>query len=219
MDHLFFSGAYSTGNASVAWLGLMLGFFFLLRASEYLPQKNREWSAERVLKGENLAGRLSNQPAKFTKAEELVIEITGSKTDQYNVGAVRNHFRSQENVCPVLAAELYERHFPQRLHGSEKHMALMRWTDGEPMVREDIQHLLTLAAIAVGVDPARMGSHSLRIGGATAMYHMNHDLEYVKRFGRWKSDCFHRYLWEAHEPPKGIATLMARDRSQLTAPL
>jgi hypothetical protein len=115
-------------------------------------------------------------------------------------------------VKPITAAKHYQSavvgccEFCHKLQlpfaSAEKHMALMRWTDGEPTVRENIQHLLTLAATAVGMDPARMGSHSPRIGGTTARYRTNHDLEYVKRFGRWKSDCFHRHLWEAHEPQR-----------------
>ena len=80
------------------------------------------------------------------------------------------------------------------------------------------QHYLELAAIAIGVPPGRMGSHSLRIGGATAMYHVSGDLQAVRRFGRWASDAFHGYLWESHEQTLGLASKMANDRSELTAP-
>ena len=95
---------------------------------------------------------------------------------------------------------------------------LFRFRDGTYVKREHVQHYLVLAGVALGVSPDRMGSHSLRIGGATAMYHVVKDLSVVQRFGRWLSDAFHGYLWESHEQTKGLAAAMARDKSELTAP-
>ena len=82
-----------------------------------------------------------------------------------------------------------------------------------------MQRELKLAAIAFGWSSDRMGSHSLRIGGATTMFHVHKDLEGVKRFGRWLSGAFHSYLWESHEQQKDLAVAMATDRSALVAPL
>ena len=48
------------------------------------------------------------------------------------------------------------------------------------------------------------------------MYHAVPDLEKLKRFGRWKSSAFHAYLWEAHEPQKGLAEAMSAQDYQLT---
>ena len=48
------------------------------------------------------------------------------------------------------------------------------------------------------------------------MYHAVPDLERLKRFGRWKSSAFHVYLWEAHEPQKGLAEAMSAQEFQLT---
>ena len=36
--------------------------------------------------------------------------------------------------------------------------------------------------------------HSLRSGGATCLYHAGVDLEFIRRFGRWKSNTFSIYL-------------------------
>ena len=60
-----------------------------------------------------------------------------------------------------------------------------------------------------------MGSHSLRIGGATSLYHAVKDLEAVKRYGRWTTDCYHIYLWEDHERQRDFAQGMARGRQLL----
>ena len=65
--------------------------------------------------------------------------------------------------------------------------------------------------------PDRFRSHSLRIGGATALYHIYHDVDIIKRHGRWTSGAFQGYLWEANETAKGVATRMARDATTLHA--
>ena len=102
--------------------------------------------------------------------------------------------------------------------GGERHLPLARWADGTHVRREDIQHLLGLAALSQGVDAPRIGSHSLRIGGATALYHVVNDLQVVRRYGRRASDTFHAYLWESHEAMEGLASKMAADRSEIVAP-
>ena len=40
----------------------------------------------------------------------------------------------------------------------------------------------------------RFPIHSLRSGGATCLYHSGADLEYIRRFGRWRSSTFSIYL-------------------------
>ena len=130
----------------------------------------------------------------------------------------RNQYGSGGDLCIVAAWQDYEAHFPHRVTGSERDQPLMRFSDGTPITRERLQHFLAIAAIAGGNDPARVGTHSLRIGGATAMYHVLGDLQMVRRYGRWSSDTFHNYLWESHEPARGLAERMAADESELIAP-
>ena len=81
-----------------------------------------------------------------------------------------------------------------------------------------MQQLLEFATVATGGDPGRIGSHSLRIGGATALYHTVKDLAYVQRFGRWASEAYHVYLWDSHEITRGVAAQMERAKGTLTAP-
>ena len=82
-------------------------------------------------------------------------------------------------------------------------------------MRAQIQAMLERAATAAGLPPNRFRSHSLRIGGATALYHVFPDAEIIKRWGRWQSTAFQAYLWESSEAAKGVAEKMAADRSTL----
>ena len=78
-------------------------------------------------------------------------------------------------------------HFPDRFDGGpQSHEPLFRWANGSAITRMDICRWLERAALAQGVPAERVGSHSLRIGGATALYNQFKDIELVKRFGRWR---------------------------------
>ena len=79
--------------------------------------------------------------------------------------------------------------------------------------REDLQGALERAADAVGLPAARFRSHSLRIGGASALLHATGQFDLVKRFGRWSSDAVHIYLHDSAEQYEGWAEKMANDRS------
>ena len=171
---------------------------------------------ERVLTGRDVTPRKDGATcASFGDADEVVIYIKGSKTDQYNFGCCRNHYATGNDLCPVRALAELQRLAPQRWT-SEAEEPLFRGEHGEPILRQDIKNLLDEAVRAAGIHPSHVGSHSLRIGGATAMYHVVPDLEKLKRFGRWRSSAFHAYLWEAHEPQKGLAEAMSAQDYQLT---
>ena len=210
---------YSVSDVVVLWAALAPALFYLLRVSEYLVQLEKTWSWDRVLHGDDVVPQLNGTPVRsFCDAEEVAVYIKGSKTDQYNQGCVRNHHRGSSELCPVAAWEEYEQHYPERLHGSERHLPIFRFADGRPVSREHIQRLLRLAAHACSVAPENISSHSLRSGGATAMFHVRRDLEVVKRYGRWVSDAFHAYLWESASQTRGLAAKMAEDDATMVAP-
>eukprot|EP00913_Durusdinium_trenchii_P026135 g24517.t1 len=217
--HLSSCDTLSKGDQVILWAAIMVGFFFLLRASEFLVTVGRSWGSTRTLKGSDIEARKDNmQVTNFHQAEEVVIYLKGSKTDQYNQGTVRNQFKSGNELCVVSALADYQNIKPERFAGAEENQPLFRFEDGKPLQRGDIQNLIQLAAVADGQSTTRYGSHSLRIGGATAMYQTTKDLDVVKRFGRWNSDAFHGYLWESHERQRDLAKGMAGADGQLLAP-
>ena len=50
------------------------------------------------------------------------------------------------------------------------------------------------------------------------MAHVVSDWQQVKRFGRWKSDVFQKYVWDSHEQMSRVSRGMAMDDSALTRP-
>eukprot|EP00435_Cladocopium_sp_Y103_P036177 s3627_g9.t1 len=91
-------------EASLLWGALTLGFFFLLRASEYLDVGYQD--PNRGLRGCDITLKLNGKAfslERLSEADEVTILVRGSKTDIYNRGQVRNHFRTSERVCVVKA--------------------------------------------------------------------------------------------------------------------
>ena len=135
--------------------------------------------------------------------------MRGSKTDQYNQGGLKNHFRTQDpDLCVVQALAWYQQHAPERFDGSAKEEPLFVWDNGKEVQRQEVQVMLEKAAAAQGVDPQYIGSHSLRFGGASALWAAFRDSALVRRWGRWASDAFHGYLWESRANASGVAEAM-----------
>lgn len=53
--------------------------------------------------------------------------------------------------------------------------------------------LIRKGAESTGARPAEYGTHSLRSGGATALFDAGAEDNLIKQQGRWKSDCFQVY--------------------------
>ena len=120
--------------------------------------------------------------------------------------------KAEENSrgqCVVEALALYEGWAPERFTGNRKYDPLFAFADEKLVTRADVQRAAMQAAVAEVADPNDMGSHSLRIGGASALYAAFKDAALVQRWGRWKSDAFQDYIWEARDVAEGVASRMA----------
>ena len=113
-------------------------------------------------------------------------------------------------MCPVAAVELMHEMFPGRAPGGEEEgLPLFRFEDGSPLKRSAIRELLGAAAVALNMPRSRVGVHSLRVGGATALWVATRgNATLVRRLGRWKSDAVHRYLWDLPQLGGGTTAKM-----------
>ena len=155
-------------DGATLWVALLLGFFFLLRASEYFAPEVGDRAAKGV-RGADLTPRLQGSPiSSFALADEVVLTIRGSKTDQLNEGNVKSHFRAAGVFCVIEALQYLQAREPERWR-TERHDPLLRWANGKSLRRREVQAPIMQAAGALGGDPARIGTHSLRFGGASAL--------------------------------------------------
>lgn len=195
---------------AMLWCALLMAYMFLLRASEYVSPDRRGTDSGKGVRAIDLVARRSGAPVQhFGDADEVALCIRGSKTDQLNRGEWRNHFRAQGELCIVDALAEYQRKAPE-CFDRDRNERLFRWQSGSYLVREDVQRILESAALAGGAEPGSVGSHSLRIGGASALWAAYKDSALVRRMGRWTSDAFHGYLWETRDAAQDVASRMGQ---------
>ena len=76
---------------------------------------------------------------------------------------------------------------------------MFRKADGSAFTTDDIRNLVRQIVAAIGLDPALFGAHSLRIGGATALFAAGADPIHIRTMGRWSSDCYRLYVRSCFE--------------------
>jgi hypothetical protein len=168
---------------AVKWAALMVAFFFLIRIGEYAWSGG--WDLEKVLAGADLSPKKKGEPCvRLAEADEVMLWFKSSKADQLKYGTARNHFRSGAELCVVEALQWLQTFAPEHFEGSEKHLPLFRFADGTHLTKQMVGEILEQASIEVGMDLTRFRSHSLRCGGATALYHVKLDMEYINGLGR-----------------------------------
>ncbi|OLP75601.1 hypothetical protein AK812_SmicGene44576 [Symbiodinium microadriaticum] len=141
----------------------------------------------------------------------VTLQFRKTKTDQEAFGTCKTMYESGvEGLCVVSALRAFRARAPQRFGtGSEALKPLFRWASGQMLRRTQVQHLLQRAAVGVGLPPERFMSHSLRIGGASALFQATGEIELVKRTGRWSSAAVQRYIHDGERALKEAAMKMA----------
>ena len=177
---------------AAVWASICLGWFYMLRASEYLPGTDALNAPSRVLRGSDLDFFRDGKKCSVSEADSLAVQLRDSKGDQFGRGQVRLQHATGDEICPVKALQEHAKLNPHWLQDSG--LPVCAW-QGVGVSREGISEALRLAAVALGYPAHLVASHSLRKGGATAMLAVTSDVETVKRFGGWKSDAVHAYLY------------------------
>jgi hypothetical protein len=181
----------------------------MMRASEFCDSNGV--NLDNVLRGVDVKLARDDVPAEVGNATEVTVQFRKTKADQEAFGSCKTMAQTKvEYLCPVKALDDYRSVCPGRFQGAEAHKPLFRWGNGITLKRTEVQFLLQRAAGAVGLPPDRFLSHSLRIGGASALFQASADIELVKRMGRWTSSSVQRYLYDGGHTLKELANKMAQ---------
>jgi len=137
------------------------------------------------------------------REEGVVVQIRRSKTDQFGEGRVIGiEFSPDKKTCPVLAVKAWV-----KMLGTDRGPLFRSLlSNGQPgphrMGRDTVALVVKTAAAAAGLDPAKFGAHSLRIGYVTEAITAGQDwvtimeqtghkkLETVKKYARVAADPF-----------------------------
>ena len=94
---------------------------------------------------------------------------------------------------------------------------LLQCTDSRPVRKERVEALLKEGSTRLGLPEEHITSHSLRAGGASAMWAMGKTDAEIQFRGRWKSLCYKLYIWGTREKSKEFATGLFQTRPSLFA--
>lgn len=199
---------------------IIMAYFFLLRVGEYTPSAEprqtvplrkkdiRLWKNRQVLSNESSLMTLLT-----ADAATICLE------NQKNGGRMCtvHHYSSDDSTLdPVRAIA----HLIFALHGMPDTTALGTYINERGQkcqVRaKSIIDAVRLAAdrcnlASYGYDLSRIGSHSLRSGGAMQLKLAGYDHDMIRKLGRWRSDTYLHYIQsQIGELTAGVARCMAK---------
>ena len=64
----------------------------------------------------------------------------------------------------------------------------------KPLSVAKVRSTIKALMLSVGESPEQFGAHSLRIGGATALFADGAGEQVIRTMGRWSSDCYRLYV-------------------------
>ena len=82
-------------------------------------------------------------------------------------------------------------------------------------LRELVSAITKTAALANGAHDKRIDTHSLRAGGAEALYTQGVLLDIIQRWGRWESLTFHQFLRRGATSPNKLSEVPAKPDGML----
>ncbi|ETP14187.1 hypothetical protein F441_10847 [Phytophthora nicotianae CJ01A1] len=183
------------------WSSVLLGYFFLLRHSEFLiVEGHRPFYS---LKTKNAMFTDSNgQAVSVGAATAVTIGLEGSKNDQYGRGAWRTmHSSGDKLLCPAEAL----RHILVARRGLNKMNSEYLCLD---LDSKTVAKALKATAEKAGVPASNYATHSLRIGGASALLNGKVDSLVIKILGQWVSRCYEEYPRQAAAATIGLTKRM-----------
>ena len=206
-----------TLRGTALWAGLLMAFGFLLRASEYLAYDSEGlFEDDFVIRWSEVAFRCKGEPVESEDEgvipDEVVIKFRGSKSDRFRAGCVRNLFATGlDGVCPVEALwDLARAVGPERRDGP-----VMAVPGEDPIGRNEVASVLKRAAVLLGESTEQLTSHSLRAGGATALYAAGYGEAEITYHGRWASASWLVYVHRTVARSGGVARAMFKQNVSL----
>ena len=133
--------------------------------------------------------------------------IKQSKTDALRDGIVRSLVEVDSCLRPVKTFPLWKEMSCDS--GNETSNVFVA------QLRNRLSGIMKTAALANGVFDSRIDTHSLRAGGATAIYTQGVPLGVIQRWGRWKSLTPHQYLRRDDSALNHLSEIVVRSHGLL----
>ena len=184
LDKLFPRGV-SAYNANVRAM-VSLAFQGLLRGREVYKADGKVFDATLDLARGDIAAMLADRLVVFIRPAKNMRHTRG-KTVPIAVGAGGTYIDAHAEFAELLRLDPVAA-------GAGSSTPMFRRSDGTAFSVAELRDIVKALMRAVGEDPDQFGAHSLRIGGATALYAAGADPIHIKTMGRWSSDCWRIYV-------------------------
>ena len=196
-------------------------FGFLMRSAEY-SRKGASPDPEKCLRVEHVVCALGGSDCHAPRGvdcDEVVVFHPGAKNDWLGQGSSANIYADPGGspLCVVRLFNLMRRAKPNYFSQHGKHLFTLQ--DGSVLARTAVDVALKSAATRLRWPVDTVSTHSLRAGGATAMWAAGKTAEEIQRRGRWASQCFRIYIWESREKAATVAEAIYRGGVSLFAGL
>ena len=173
---------------------ILLAFFAMLRISEFT---NLTTSAHNAVKEASRGDIQFFGPSDRPSGFRFVVKC--SKTDQFRTTQTLTVYRTPDAlICPVTAMQALFEHDP-RPNDEPLFDFTARTTNNRgrkvSAARAWFIKAFQKAILYCNLSTAKVQSHSLRAGGATAYLQGGIDPYIVQRMGRWRSYCWATYTW------------------------
>ena len=204
----------------VTGLLVVLAFFFLLRVGEYTKQGSRRTRTVPLRKSDVTLWRNGHRvdpeaPLDTLLAADSTTICLENQKNGYRGCILHHHASGHRRFCPVEASArlLY------RLHGLPPATPLGSFQDDkglQQVTADNVRTMLRQTAARQGLesqgfDLTRIGTHSLRSGGAMALRLAGYADATIKNLGRWSSNTYLLYIQtQIAQLSHGVATSMAR---------
>ncbi len=133
--------------------------------------------------------------------------LRGGKNNQYGRNEVRYQFATGDPVlCPVRGLAWIR--LSGRIHRTRPWDPVSHIGNGRGVGNGHIVQILKHIAREMGLDESNYSTHSIRIGGSTALLNAGAQPLVIKLLGRWLSDCYQEYPVLLAKGSMGVSKLM-----------
>ena len=206
---------FSTPSNQLLWGGILLGFFFLLRRSNICGKNGKQHLYQ--IRGDDIVFE-SHEGKTWEKAaipDRVKLRIRGEKNHTRDGPQFRTMCQSGDDaLCPVKGA-MWAKSGARKL-GLQERQPLLGFRYPKGVEAKELSMAIKTGAEALGLDKDHYTIHSLRAGGATALFGMGYDGLAVKTLGRWLSDAYMVYTTVSPVVTQTMSAAMARFQDEIT---
>lgn len=202
-------------QGSALWATAMLGFCFMLRVSNIAAPSSRSYNVKYILcrrdvrffGGKDAATELPLSEATLPSIARIEITVKKSKTDQLERGFTRSlRCTGHPYLCVVTAVArhlLASADLPDTWPVSAYDPAGSSGAAAAAVITRGLLARVTKAVGKhLGEDPGSFGTHSYRIGGATAYHAAGMPEAQIMNLGNWRSAAYLVYCWSIVNGPE-----------------